>query len=49
MEVERFKHRQLAPTVGAIVTIIGELEGPIFTIDLFGAIRFRRHLNLLLR
>jgi hypothetical protein len=28
MEVERFKHRQLAPTVGPIVTIIGEFEGP---------------------
>jgi hypothetical protein len=29
MEVERFKHRQLAPTVGPIVTIIGEFEGPL--------------------
>jgi hypothetical protein len=33
---------------GAIVTIIGEFEGTIFTIDLFDAIRFRRHLNPLL-
>jgi hypothetical protein len=29
MEVERFKHRQLAPTVGPIVTITGEIEGPL--------------------
>jgi hypothetical protein len=29
MEVERFKHRQLAPTVGPIVMITGEFEGPI--------------------
>jgi hypothetical protein len=28
MEVERFKHRQLAPTMGPIVTITGEFEGP---------------------
>jgi hypothetical protein len=26
MEVERFKHRQLAPTVGPIVTIIGRIR-----------------------
>jgi hypothetical protein len=28
MEVERFKHRQLAPTVGPIVMITGGFEGP---------------------
>jgi hypothetical protein len=28
MEVERFKHRQLAPTVGPIVPITGKFEGP---------------------
>jgi hypothetical protein len=28
MEVERFKHRQLVPTVGHIVTITDEFEGP---------------------
>jgi hypothetical protein len=49
MEVERFKHRQLAPTVGRSSRSSGEFEGPIFTIDLFGAIRYRRHLNPLLR
>jgi hypothetical protein len=34
MEVERFKHRQLAPTVGPIVMITGELVGPIIKINL---------------
>jgi hypothetical protein len=28
MEVERFKHRQLAPNVGRIVMITGRFEGP---------------------
>jgi hypothetical protein len=28
MEVERFQHRQLAPTVGPIVISSGEFEGP---------------------
>jgi hypothetical protein len=34
MEVERFKHRQLAPTVGQIVEIISEFEGLYHQINL---------------
>jgi hypothetical protein len=34
MEVERFKHRQLAPTVGLEPTTIGEFEGPLLKINL---------------
>jgi hypothetical protein len=39
MEVEWLKHRQLVPTVGPIVTIIGEFEGPqssVIKINLHG-------------
>jgi hypothetical protein len=34
MEVERFKHRQLAPTVGRSSRSSGEFEGPLFKIKL---------------
>jgi hypothetical protein len=34
MEVDMFKHRQLAPTVGQIVEIISEFEGPYHQINL---------------
>jgi hypothetical protein len=38
MEVERFKHRQLAPTVGPIIMITSEFEGPSSAkINLFNA------------
>jgi hypothetical protein len=45
MEVERFKHRQLAPTVGQIITI-DELGGPhhqnqSIKINLFGDVQSR--------
>jgi hypothetical protein len=36
MEVERFKHRQLAPTVGLSSRSSGEFEGPLFKINLLG-------------
>jgi hypothetical protein len=36
MEVEWFKHRQLAPTVGQSSRSSGEFEGPLFKINLLG-------------
>jgi hypothetical protein len=38
MEVDRFKHRQLAPTVGPSSRSSGEFEGPTIKINLLGVV-----------
>jgi hypothetical protein len=40
MEVERFKHRQLAATVGPIVMITSEFEGPQATSSIYPTSKF---------
>jgi hypothetical protein len=38
MEVDRFKHRQLAPTVGRSSRSLGEFEGPLQQINLLDVV-----------
>jgi hypothetical protein len=40
MEVERFKHQQLAPTVGPIIMITGEFEGPQASSSIYSTSKF---------